>query len=109
MKILVMYPKYLKNKVIHDLENEKKKAQTFSTRTSTGKVGQMLGLVGRVNPILKNSLNVDYKWSDVTDTSLKLEVIMPVEALLKPEVLYGTIRTQFIRSYKQLVKTKLIK
>jgi len=108
MKILVTYPKYMKDKVVRDLENEKQKAKTFNSRTSTGKIGKMLGMMGKVSPIFQFGFTLDYVWSDVTDTSLKLEVIMPVEAFLKESILYGRIRSQFIRSYKHSVQTKLI-
>lgn len=109
MKILVTFPKCLKAKVIHDLELEKKRADNFNVKTTTGKLGKMIGIVGRASPIFKLGMMVDYKWSDVTDTSLKLEVIMPVEAFLKESILYGRIRNQFIKSYKHIVQTRLIK
>lgn len=109
MKILVTYPKYMKNKVVRDLENEKQKAKTFNARTSTGKIGKMLGMIGKVSPVFQFGFTLDYTWSDVTDTSLKLEVIMPIEKFMKESILYGQIRNQFIKSYKHIVQTKLLK
>jgi hypothetical protein len=109
MIVSVTYPKYLKDRVLHDLEDQQKRADLFNKKTSSGKIGKMLDVIGRVSPVFKHGFSLNYEWSKVTDTSLELKVVMPAEAFLKESILFGRIRTEFQHSYGQTVRVKLLK
>lgn len=109
MKLLLTYPKYLRPKVIADLDEAKKKAIMFNEKTQTGKLGKLVGFVGKKFPVFSAGLSLNYDWVEVDDTSLKLDVTMTGEGLIRPSIIVGTLKQEFQRSYgREKVRVRLL-